>query len=153
MVYWAGWLLTGAALIASTVAIIMRMVILTRPPVSNLYETFVFVGFISVITGVIIERINRQWLGLIIASISGFTFLTIASKFSMEGDTLQMLVAVLNSNFWLSTHVLSITIGYSGVCVAGLIGHIYLIQAVHPSRNKESLDKIYRILEIGRAHV
>ena len=104
-----------------------------RPPVSNLYETFIFVSMISVIAGVIIELVNKRWVGNVTASVCGLVFLLIAGKFAAEGDTLQMLVAVLNSNFWLGTHVLTITIGYAGCCVAGLIGH-----CVHPSAHTRS---------------
>ncbi len=131
---------------ANLIAIIMRIIILDRPPVSNLYETFVFVACVSAITGLLIEKINKKYLGFLITSISGFAFLMIAAKYSTEGDTLQMLVAVLNSNFWLSTHVTTITIGYSGVCVAGIVGHIYLLQAIFKPNDKKLLDKTYGVL-------
>jgi len=132
--------------IPHVVAMILRITILERPPVSNLYETFVFVGFISVLTGLIIEKMQKGWIGICIASIAGFVFLSIAEKFGMEGDTLQMLIAVLNSNFWLSTHVLSITIGYSGVCVAGIVGHFYILQAIFNTKDKEALASTQKIL-------
>jgi len=66
--------------------------------------------------------------GILLANISGFLLLLVSSKFAVEGDTMQVLIAVLNSNFWLSTHVICITIGYAGTFSAGVIGHIYLIQ-------------------------
>ena len=141
----SGWILIGA-IILHTIGLVMRIMILQRPPVTNLYETFIFVGFISVLVGLFIERIHKQGLGQLVASISGFIFLMIASKFALDGDTLQMLVAVLNSNFWLSTHVLTITTGYAGVCVAGIIGHIYMIQAICKPKEKEVLANTYRIM-------
>ncbi len=131
---------------AHAFALIMRITIMARPPVTNLYETFIFVGFVSVLVGLIVERVNKHWLGIVIAGVSGFIFLTIASKFSAEGDTLRMLVAVLNSNFWLSTHVLSITTGYAGVCVAGIIGHVYILQALAKPHDKKLLDDTYRYI-------
>ncbi len=129
-----------------TFGVIMRMIILARPPVSTLYETFIFVGFISALAGLIIEKFNKQWLGIVTASLSGYVFLTIASKFANDGDTMQMLVAVLNSNFWLSTHVTSITIGYAGTCVAGVIGHVYLLQRIFKPNDKELLRSTYSAL-------
>ncbi len=128
------------------VSIVMRIIILQRPPVSNLYETFIFVSFICVLTGLIIERIQKNGLGFIIAAVCGYVFLAIGGKFSAEGDTLQMLVAVLNSNFWLGTHVLSITTGYSGVCVAGIVGHVYLIQCIVKPQDKTLLNSTYKVL-------
>ena len=127
-------------------AIVCRVIILNRPPVSNLYETFIFVAFMSVLVGLIIERINKRGLGILIASICGFIFLTIAGKFAVEGDTLKMLRAVLNSNFWLSTHVLSITTGYTGVCVAGIVGHVYILQSIFKPNDKQLLNSTYNIL-------
>lgn len=137
-------LVTG--LVFHTIGLISRMVILSRPPVSNLYETFIFVGFISLITGLIIEAVHKKWLGIVTASLSGYVFLTIASKFANDGDTMQMLVAVLNSNFWLATHVTSITIGYSGVCVAGVVGHIYLLQRIFKPHDQALLKSTFAIL-------
>ncbi|MCA9407198.1 MAG: cytochrome c biogenesis protein CcsA [Candidatus Omnitrophica bacterium] len=121
-------------------ALILRILIMSRPPVTNLYETFIFVGAIAVILGGILEIINKNGLGLFVANLCGAIFLVIAEKFASEGDTMQMLVAVLNSNFWLSTHVLTITIGYAGCCVAGIVGHIYIFQALIQPNNKQQLN-------------
>jgi len=132
-----------AGFVPHLLGLIMRIIIMARPPVSSLYETFIFVGAIAVFLGLLIEYHHRQWLGLITAAISGTVLLFIANKYSAEGDTLKVLVAVLNSNFWLATHVTTITMGYAATCVAGLLGHIWLIQA---SFKKEAgiLDKTYK---------
>ena len=136
----------GIGFIAHALGLLLRIIILQRPPVSTLYETFLFVGFVSVVAGFIIEAVQKRGLGLFISGLTGFIFLTIASKFSVEQDTLQMLVAVLNSNFWLGTHVLSITTGYAGVCVAGVVGHIYVLQRIFKPENTSLHDSTYRIL-------
>jgi hypothetical protein len=47
-----------------------------------------------------------------------------------QGDTLEMMRAVLDSNFWLSTHVVTITIGYASTFISGLIGAIYLVRRI-----------------------
>ena len=145
-IYHTGWTVILSALFLHTVGIVMRIIILSRPPVSTLYETFVFVGFIAAVMGVVIERFHRQWLGLVTSSIAGCVFLWIASSFAADGDTMKMLVAVLNSNFWLSTHVTSITIGYAGTCVAGLIGHVYLLQRALKPRDTARLKRTYSVL-------
>jgi len=132
-----------AGFIPHVMGLIMRIIIMARPPVSSLYETFIFVGFIAVFLGLLIEYFNRQWLGIVIAAISGTALLFIANKYSAEGDTLKVLVAVLNSNFWLATHVTTITMGYAATCVGGLLGHIWLIQAVF-GRDNKILDKTYK---------
>jgi ABC-type transport system involved in cytochrome c biogenesis permease subunit len=134
-----------AGFIPHVLGLLMRIIIMARPPVSSLYETFIFVSAITVLLGLIIEYGNRQWLGIVTASISGTALLFIANKYSAEGDTLKVLVAVLNSNFWLATHVTTITMGYAATCVGGLLGHIWLLQAVF-GQDSKTLEKTYKTI-------
>jgi hypothetical protein len=60
-----------AGFIPHVLGLLMRIIIMARPPVSSLYETFIFVGFIAVLLGLLIEYYNRQWLGIVTAAISG----------------------------------------------------------------------------------
>lgn len=136
----------GTGFTLHAIGMAYRMMILMRPPVSTLYETFIFVALVCVLLGFAVERAQKQGTGHFIAAASGWVFLTIAHKFSMEGDTFLKLVAVLNSNFWLSTHVLSITIGYGAACVAGLIGHVYLAQAIARPKDKARLRETANVL-------
>ena len=129
-----------------TVGVISRILIMGRPPVTNLYETFIFVGWVSVAFGILSEFINRRGLGILIAGVCGFILLLIAGKFSTDGDTMRVMVAVLNSNFWLSTHVIAITTGYAGCCVAGVIGHVYIIQALIKPRDAQQLETTYKFI-------
>lgn len=135
-----------------TLGLGLRMYIMARPPVTNLFETFVFVGWICVILGLFIEWLNRRGLGLLTASLSGVIMLMISGKYAREGDTMGMLVAVLDSNFWLSTHVVTITMGYAGCIAAGIIGHFYLLQWTF-GKNNDSLKSIakamYGVLAFG----
>lgn len=146
MLYRASLGLIWGAFGLHVLGMILRIIILSRPPVSTLYETFVFVSLVCAVTGILIEYFQRRGIGVFIAALAGFVFLTIAGKFNSEGDTMQMLVAVLNSNFWLSTHVLTITMGYAGAVVAGIIGHIYIVQLISKPRDKEQLESTYKIL-------
>ncbi|MBF0511443.1 MAG: cytochrome c biogenesis protein CcsA [Candidatus Omnitrophica bacterium] len=141
--YRLGLLSVIAGFIPHVLGLMMRVIIMARPPVASLYETFIFVGLIAVFLGLMIEYYNKQWLGIITAAISGTVLLFIANKYSIEGDTLEVLVAVLNSNFWLATHVTTITMGYGAVCVAGLLGHIWLLEALW-GRDAQTLDKTYK---------
>ena len=141
--YNLGLLSVIAGFIPHFAGLVMRIIIMARPPVSSLYETFIFVGIIAVFLGLMIEYYNRQWLGIVTAAISGTALLFIANKYSAEGDTLKVLIAVLNSNFWLATHVTTITMGYAATCVGGLLGHIWLLQAVF-KKDAQTLEKTYK---------
>ncbi|MEO6096658.1 MAG: cytochrome c biogenesis protein CcsA [Fibrobacteria bacterium] len=135
------------------VAIVSRIIIMKRPPVTSLYETFPFVAAVSILAALFIERINRKreskGIGLLSASLLGVILLSIANRYAAEGDTMKMLVAVLNSNFWLSTHVVCVTIGYSACLLAGAIGHVWLIRALIPSRAGDT-GKPERLKEISK---
>jgi len=104
-----------------TAGLIARMYLQGRPPVTNLYSSAVFVGWGSVLLGILIERFYRNGVGGAMASLVGFCTLIIAHHLSMSGDTLEMMQAVLDSNFWLATHVVVITIGYSAMFLAGAL--------------------------------
>ncbi len=145
--YKAAWGLIILGFLPHLGALIARIIIMARPPVTSLYETFIFVACICVALGIWIERINKQWMGILVAAISGSVFLFIAARYSAEGDTLKMLVAVLNSNFWLATHVTTITMGYAATCVAGVLGHIWLIQACF-KKDKATLNNTYQVMMI-----
>ena len=61
------------------------------------------------------------------ASFAGFVTLVIAHNLSMGGDTMEMLSAVLDTNFWLTTHVVVVTLGYASTFMAGLLGIAYVL--------------------------
>jgi len=122
--------------------IIIRITILERPPVSTLYESIIFVGLIVVLFSIILEIIKKDHLSLFIGSIGGVILHYISFRYAADGDTLGVLIAVLNSNFWLATHVTTITIGYGVTVVCSLIGHLYLFKAVFNPHNKSQLKII-----------
>jgi len=123
--------------------LVLRMIILQRPPVSTLYESILFVNFILVLFAILFEYFRKDKIGILIASFGGVFLHYIGLKYASDGDTLGMLVAVLNSNFWLATHVTTITIGYGVSLVAGMMGHVYMLMAFFVKKNKNDLNEIY----------
>ena len=121
----------------------LRMIIMQRPPVSTLYESIIFVNFVLVFFAIIFEHYRKDSLGILVAAVGGVILHFIGLKYAADGDTLGMLVAVLNSNFWLAIHVTTITIGYGISLVAGLMAHVYLLFYIFNSKNKDQLNKIY----------
>jgi len=109
-----------------TAALIFRMVLEGRPPVTNLYSSAIFIGWGAVVLGIILERIYRVGIGIVVASLAGFITLIIAHNLAMGGDTMEMLRAVLDTNFWLATHVVVVTLGYASTFVAGLLAILYI---------------------------
>ena len=140
---WASWSVVLIGFLIHTIGIALRMYIRGRPaPVTNIYESVIFVGFTCVLLGLIIEWKRRDGLGLIIAVIPGCILHFVGFKYAMDGDTMGRLVAVLDSNFWLSTHVVTITIGYGASAIAGLIATVYLYVRLFKPNNKTLLQSI-----------
>jgi len=115
------WLI-GLAFVVHTFGLVFRMALEGRPPVTNLYSSAIFIGWGAVVLGLLMERFYRMALGSAIASLAGFITLIIAHNLALGGDTMEMLQAVLDTNFWLATHVTAVTLGYASTFVAGLLG-------------------------------
>jgi ABC-type transport system involved in cytochrome c biogenesis permease subunit len=120
------WLIL-AALVVHTAAIALRMWLQGRPPVTNLYSSAIFVGWAAALFGVYIERLHPLGVAALASASVGFATLVVAHNLGNDGDTMQMMQAVLDTNFWLATHVVTITLGYSATFLAGALGAAYLI--------------------------
>jgi ABC-type transport system involved in cytochrome c biogenesis permease subunit len=145
--------LIGVALLPHTLGLVSRIIILHRPPLATIYETFLVVAWACAILGLIIESLHGKSLGLLISSLCGFFFLHLAGKYNVGEDSMGMIAAVLNSNFWLTTHIMSVTLGYAGCCCAGIIGHVYLIKKLFLRIPDDKLSSVagalYGILAFG----
>ena len=74
------------------------------------------------------------------ASFIGVVTLIIAHNLSLDGDTMEMLQAVLDTNIWLATHVVVITLGYSSMFLAGFLGVLYLVLGVFTPKLTEAVS-------------
>jgi len=124
----AGCGLAAASVLIHTVALAWRMILEGRPPVTNLYSSAIFIGWAAALLGLVLERARGQGAGVAVAGIGGFCSLIIAHHLSIGGDTMEAMRAVLDSNFWLATHVVTITLGYAAVFTAGFIAAAALIR-------------------------
>jgi ABC-type transport system involved in cytochrome c biogenesis permease subunit len=130
-----------------TYAIIARIMISGRPPVTNLYSSAVFIGWGGVLGGILLDWVTRKSLGNILASVTGFATMWIAFGLSGEGETMKVLQAVLDTQFWLSTHVVCISLGYTATYLAGFLGVIYVLQGCcSTTLTKENSDGLARMI-------
>jgi ABC-type transport system involved in cytochrome c biogenesis permease subunit len=118
------------ALIIHTGGLIFRMALEGRPPVTNLYSAAVFIGWAACILGLLLETVWRNSIGIVVSAIIGFSTLLIAHHLSLAGDTMIMLRAVLDTNFWLATHVVIVTLGYASTYVAGFLAIIFVLRGL-----------------------
>ncbi len=127
----AFWL-TVVTLLVHTWALLARMYLTDRwlVFVTNLYSSAVFIGWGSVILCLILEVIYRNGIGTVLAGVLGSITLLIAHHLASTGDTIHQLQAVLDTNFWLATHVTCVTLGYTSTFVAGFLGTVYILLRV-----------------------
>jgi ABC-type transport system involved in cytochrome c biogenesis permease subunit len=132
------WAAAIASLAAGTICLLvgmgLRMWIMQRPPVATLYESVIFVGAVSALLGLAIEAFRRRGDGALVGAVLAAALLLVGRSYADDGDTMGMLAAVLNSNFWLTIHVLTITAGYGCTLVAGVVAHVALAtRALRPA--------------------
>lgn len=150
LLYWAGlkevWRKTAYRLllvgfVVHTVGLVFRMWLEGRPPVTNLYSSAIFIGWGAVVLGWVLERFYKDGIGIAVATVVGFLSLVVAHNLAQGGDTMEMMRAVLDTNFWLATHVVVITLGYSSTFVAGFLALVYIVRGVFTSTLSASIAK------------
>ena len=124
------WLLV-LTFVLHAFALFARMYLMDRPLVfiTNLYSTAVFIGWAAVGMGLFVERILPIGLGNAVASVVGGATAILAHNRDQRRHP-EMMVAVLDTNFWLATHVTTINLGYAATYVAGVMGIIYIVVGV-----------------------
>ena len=105
----------GSYALAATLLIVgfaMRMAISGRPPVTNLYESVLFLALGILVLGAIFNRFYQERLALIGAAVVAALALSAAHALPAMFDAgIRPLEPVLRSNYWLAAH--AVTIGYS----------------------------------------
>lgn len=137
-------LLLVAAAILGVIGMVLRCIIMGRPPVTNLYETIIFITTAGVILALLAEWMMKRGIALAIAAVVGVVGMYLQLRFmNFEGkDTMEPLQAVLITNFWLATHVPCINLGYAAGMVASFfsVGYI-LLRCVCLTRRGDDLSK------------
>lgn len=131
-IWWSMMVVLVMALAVHTFGMFARVYIQGRPPVTNLYSSAVLVGWAAAGVCLLIEWITKRGVGGIVAAVFGFTTLIIAHHLHLQdgGDTMGPMQAVLDSNFWLATHVVAVSMGYSATFVAGNLALVYIIKGM-----------------------
>ena len=125
------------ALVIHTVGLVSRIYISGRPPVTNLASSAIFIAWGIILMSVGLEWFYRNGIGILCASLVGFLSLLIGDRLALSGDTMEVLQAVLDTNFWLATHVIIINLGYAATFLAGFLGIVYVLAGLFTS----SLDR------------
>jgi cytochrome c-type biogenesis protein CcsB len=151
------WIFLGIGFLVHTLGFVFRVYLAERPPVSNMYETVIWVSWGAVLFSIILEINYRFRLLLLGGSLVGLFALIVAdSAPAILDPSIQPLEAVLRSNYWLIVHVMTISISYAAFMLAFGLGDLGLIYTVFgQEKHKETIQKlttgVYRAMQIGVA--
>ncbi|HEU4417652.1 MAG TPA: hypothetical protein VFT55_01865, partial [Planctomycetota bacterium] len=140
----AGVVFTVVPLLFLITDIVLRCVIRGRPPILNLYDTFLFIAAVGVVAAVVTEIITRRRFVIAVAPIFGALIIALARAFEVADgkDQLAPLQAVLDTNYYLATHVTSMNMGYAASMFASFVGTAWLLmQAFGVRRNDVAFHK------------
>lgn len=134
----------------------LRCYIAGRPPVSNMYESVLWVSFGCMLFGLILELIYRKRIIALGSLIFATIALIIADNVTGVLDAgINPLEPVLRSNYWLTIHVLTITLGYAAFSLSMIIGNLGLGQLAFAGRESKQLPLrqlafyAYRAVQVG----
>lgn len=152
--YWAAVAVFGLGLLLHGYGFYLRTVISGRPPITNMYESVVWVSFGAAAFALLFEVTFRNRFCLAAVTPVAAVMLVLADLFPTVMDPgIGPLVPVLRSNFWLTVHVPAVTLGYSAFAVAMALGHVALAYHVFRPQATETLQRlehfIYRAMQAG----
>ena len=149
--YAIAWLLAGAGFVFQVFGFVARVMISGRAPVTNMYESIIWVAFGTILFAFIFEAIYRSryfFLGAIPVAV--VSLILADSQPVALSRSINPLVPVLRDNFWLTTHVLTITLSYAAFALALGVGHIILARAIRGRQPSAPLyNYLYRTLQVG----
>lgn len=133
---------------------VMRCVITGRPPVTNMYESVIWVAFGVVLFALIFVAIYRTPVYLAAGLPASFVCLAIIHQIPIAmPDRLDPLVPVLRSNFWLTVHVLTICTSYAAFALSMVLGLIILWKYIREPQKAHDDGELhfwnYRVLQVG----
>jgi ABC-type transport system involved in cytochrome c biogenesis permease subunit len=131
-----------------------RVIISGRPPVTNMYETVIWVSFMGMVFASILEAVYRKryfFYAGIPASV--LTLIIADSQPTILDASINPLTAVLRNNMWLTIHVLTIVSSYAAFVLTAALGHIALAMSLWGKRYAKPMAEmqffIYRAMQIG----
>jgi cytochrome c-type biogenesis protein CcsB len=151
----AAWTVAAAGFAVHTLGFALRMYLMDRAPVTNMYETVVWMSWGALVFSAVLEMIYKFRFILLAGTLGAMIALIIADSAPAVLDpALQPLEPVLRSNYWLTVHVMTITISYAAFFLAfvlGDIGMVYFIRGEekHAVKIKAIAMSVYRSMQIG----
>ncbi len=106
-------------------------------PVTNMYETVIWVALMTAVIGLVLELIYRKTYAATAASGVALFATLLAANVPLLDPDIKLLMPVLRSNYWLVVHVTTIVSSYAAFALAmglGLIATGYYLTATYRHR-------------------
>jgi ABC-type transport system involved in cytochrome c biogenesis permease subunit len=149
----AGFVLLAAAFLLQGYGLVLRTLISGRPPVTNMYESVVFVSWGAMLFALLFEAAYRVRYFAACAGGLSVVLLILADNVPILDGSIQPLVPVLRDNMWLTVHVLTIMLGYAAFFLGVALGHLNLgLYFFAPHRRpllRTMSQFLYRSLQAG----
>lgn len=126
-----------------------RVYIIDYAPVINLYSSAIYVGWGATLLALIIEKLFKNGIGSFVAAVIGIASLIVAHHLIDGKDTLEQMKAVLDSNFWLTVHVLTVTFGYASTFFAGFIAIFWVVAGITTKLIDKKIGKMLASVVFG----
>jgi len=143
--YRVGLALVGAGFVCQTIGIGIRWAIAGRAPVSDMYESLVFMGWGAIALGLASEAVYRKRFLALAAGLMGFICLAFAENLPID-SAINPLVPVLAHTYWLSVHVMTVMLSYSAFALAMVLGHVMIFFEVFRREKTAALAALSRLL-------
>ncbi|HEV3163191.1 MAG TPA: ABC transporter permease, partial [Isosphaeraceae bacterium] len=131
---WGGMAAFVAGIALEAIGFYFRVRISGWAPVTNMYETVIWVALITAVLGLVFELIFGRTFPALAGSGVAFLTTTLAYKVSLLDPNIHSLTPVLRSNYWLGIHVLTEVSSYAAFALAmglGLIGTFIYLTATY----------------------
>jgi cytochrome c-type biogenesis protein CcsB len=141
-----------AGFLVQSYGLVLRTLVAGRAPVTNMYESIVFAAWGAVGLGLAWELRSGARLFASCAAGVAVPLLLVADAVPMFDSAIDPLSPVLRDNFWLTSHVLTITLGYAALFLAVAIGHVSLaLQLRHAElgRVRTVSNFLHRVMQAG----
>lgn len=150
-----GWSITAVGFLLHVWGFSLRVYILERAPVTNMFETVVWVALGTLILAAILYRKSRAKILPVAATmVTTLSLILCDVSSSVLDDALTPLEPVLRDNFWLLTHVVIIVSSYAAFFLAFFIGDVLLFyflrdEEKYKDKIKSGVQAIYRCIQVG----
>ncbi|MBA3722743.1 MAG: cytochrome c biogenesis protein CcsA [Parachlamydiaceae bacterium] len=135
------FILLGIAFLFHTFILGLRCYILERPPVSNMFETVIYVPWIAVALSLLLKKLLKSNVVVVASCIVSLILLALIQVTDMN-NSLENVQPVLNSQFWLIIHVLMVVGSYGVFILGGVLGHLYLFSYLFSKNRSANLNSI-----------